>query len=228
MTRLGADDPDESDGKTAAETLCALIRQRIITGEFPGGERLTEEQLAAEFSASRMTIREALRLLNAEGFIRIRPYFGTFVAQISAKEVADLLELHGAIESLAASLAAERRTAGDVDELKELVALGRAAASEGNRSESRALHGRFHRVLARASDNQSLTSLMIQMRFKTDWVYATRVTRPAIDSWKEHSDIVRAVELRDTALAAATAKAHVAHAARTRAKQEPDLELDRP
>lgn len=211
MTRL---DADESGSETATGALHALIRQRIVSGEFSGGERLTEEQLAVEFTASRKTIREALRLLNAEGFIYIRPYFGSFVARVTAKEAADLLELYGAVESLAASLAAKRRTAGHIEELKLLVALGRKAATEGDLSESRALHGRFHRLLAQASDNQSLTSLIIQMRFKTDWVYATKVTRPAIDSWQEHSDIVRAVELRDSVLAAATAKAHVAHAAR--------------
>lgn len=202
---------DVAMANTAAEALSAAIRQRIVTGRYTGGERLTEEQLAADFKASRMTIREALRVLNADGFIDIRPYFGTFVRQLGSKDAADLLELHGAIESLAAGLAAERRSSDDLAELRSLIEQGRQAAAQGRTTESSALHGQFHRVLANASANNSLANLMTQMRYKVDWVYAMYVRRPARDSWDEHSQIVDAIERQDAELAAVIARTHVKH-----------------
>ncbi len=187
------------------------MRQRIITGEYAGGRRLTEEQVAADFKASRMSVREAMRMLNAEGFLVIRPYFGTFVATVGAQQAADLLELQGGLEAMAARHAAQRHSAGDVAELRELVRQGRAAGAGDQVPLTAQLHGRFHSVLARAAGNDSLTQVMLQIRYKVDWVYATSVRRPAGDSWDEHSRILDAIESGDPDLAAAAAQAHVRH-----------------
>jgi DNA-binding GntR family transcriptional regulator len=194
----------------AADAICAAVRQRIILGQYAGGERLTEEQIAADFTASRMSVREALRVLNAEGFIVMRPYFGTFVATLTQKQASDLLEVQGGLEAMAAGLAARRRSAADLGELRDIVGQGRRAAVE-NKATSAALHGRFHSVLARAAGNESLVTVMVQIRYKVDWVYATTVRRPQRDSWEEHSRIVDAIETGDPDLAAKVAQVHVQH-----------------
>lgn len=203
---LSEDDPN---AMPAADRVTTALRQQIITGRHDGGQRLTEEAIAADLGASRSSVREALRVLNAEGFVDIRPYFGAFVAKLSAKEASDLLEVQGGLESLAASLAAARRSDGDIAEMRALIARGRAAAAEARTAESSALHGEFHRTLARASGNDSLTGLMVQLRYKVDWVYATAVRRPARDSWDEHAGIVDAIEAADSVAAAEAARAHV-------------------
>lgn len=197
-----------SDGATAADAICAALRQRIITGEYAGGTRLTEEQVAADFQASRMSVREAMRMLGAEGFLVLRPYFGTFVATVGAQQAADLLELQGGLEAMAAALAAHRRSAGDVAELRELVRQGRDACAGDQLAANARLHGRFHTVLGRAAGNESLAQVMVQIRYKVDWVYATAVRRPAGDSWEEHSRIVDAIASGDAEQAAAAARAH--------------------
>ena len=110
---------------------------------------------------------------------------------------------------MAAALATQRSTAGDVAELRELVRQGRVAGTSGQGSGT--MHGQFHAVLARASGNDSLAAVMAQVRHKVEWVYATAVHRPAGDSWDEHSQIVDAIHSGDTELAAATARAHVRH-----------------
>jgi DNA-binding GntR family transcriptional regulator len=123
----------------AADTICAAVRQRIIVGHYSGGERLTEEQIAADFKASRMSVREALKVLNAEGFIVMRPYFGTFVATMTLQQASDLLEVQGGLEAMAASLAARRRTPADLVELRDIVAQGRQVAV-GDKATSATLH----------------------------------------------------------------------------------------
>jgi DNA-binding GntR family transcriptional regulator len=200
----------DDGGMPAADTICAAVRQRIIVGHYAGGERLTEEQIAADFTASRMSVREALRVLNAEGFIVMRPYFGTFVATMTPQQASDLLEVQGGLEAMAAGLAARRRTPADLVELRDIVGQGRRAAGE-DKAASAALHGRFHSVLARAAGNESLAMVMLQIRYKVDWVYASAVRRPQSDSWEEHSRIVDAIETGDPDLAAKAAHDHVQH-----------------
>jgi DNA-binding GntR family transcriptional regulator len=197
---------------TAADAVTAALRHRIVNGHYEGGRRITEEAIADDLGVSRGSVREALRVLNAEGFVAIRPYFGTFVAKLSAKEASDLLELQGGLESLASGLAAGRRDDTDIAEMRALIARGREAAAQERTSESSALHGQFHQALARAAGNDSLTTLIIQLRHKIDWVYATTVRRPARDSWDEHAAIVDAIEAADPAAAADAARDHVRRA----------------
>lgn len=186
------------------------VRSRIVRGMYLAGRRLTEEELAAEFRVSRTSVREALRVLAAEGFVRVQAYFGTFVAEMTPKQATDLLEVQGALEPLAAGLAARRRTPVQVAELEALVDDGRRAAREQRVEDARALHGRFHAVLAEASGNDNLSALVGQLRDKIDWVYSTQVPRPLGDSWDEHAEIVAAVAAADAALAEAAARRHIA------------------
>jgi DNA-binding GntR family transcriptional regulator len=197
---------------TPAEDVCARIRRCVISGEYAAGQRLTEEELARQHGVSRMSVREALRVLAAEGFIDVRPYFGTFVTELTSKQAGDLLEVQGALEPLAAGLAAGRRTAEHISELRAIVEEGRQAARAGRAEEASALHGRFHARLAAASGNDALSGLIVQLRDKIDWVYAARVRRPPGDSWEEHADMVDAIEKGDASLAVEAAQAHIRHA----------------
>jgi DNA-binding GntR family transcriptional regulator len=200
---------------TPAEDVCASIRRSVIRGQYAAGQRLTEEEMAGHYGVSRMSVREALRVLAAEGFITVRPYFGTFVAEMTAKQASDLLEVQGALEPLAAGLAASRRTPNHVEELRAIVEQGRQAARAGRAEEASALHGRFHARLAAASGNDSLSMLIVQLRDKIDWVYAAKVRRPPGDSWEEHAAMVDAIEKGDPALAVQAAQAHIRHATDT-------------
>lgn len=200
----------ESDaGLRPPERLYADIRSRIIHGEYPAGLRLTEEELAGQYRVSRMSVREALRVLAAEGFVIVRPYFGTFVAGMTAKEAGDLLEVQGALEPLAAGLAASRRTTDHIAQLNAIVDQGRAAVREGRAEDAGTLHSQFHAVLAVASGNDSLSVLVTQLRDKLAWAYSAQVRRPPGDSWDEHADIVETIARGDAALAVEVAKSHI-------------------
>ncbi|MCW2916573.1 MAG: hypothetical protein JWN52_4641 [Actinomycetia bacterium] len=197
------------DGLRPPERLHAEIRSRIIHGEYPAGHRLTEEKLAGQYRVSRMSVREALRVLAAEGFVTVRPYFGTFVAEMTAKEAGDLIEVQGALESLAAGLAAGRRTTEHLAQLNVIVGRGRVAAREGRAEDGAALHSQFHAVLAAASGNDSLSDLVTQLRDKLAWAYSAQVRRPLGDSWDEHAEIVATIERGDSARAVEVAKSHI-------------------
>ncbi|MFD6106531.1 GntR family transcriptional regulator, partial [Nocardia salmonicida] len=113
------------------QQVCRAIRDDIIRGEFRSGQRLTEDTLAERYGVSRVPVREALRTLEAEGFAWSRPYAGTFVAELTEAEAADLLAIRALLEPMCAGRAAVRRTPEQLGRLKELTSLGQEAVRDG-------------------------------------------------------------------------------------------------
>lgn len=198
-----------------SERVAAAVRTRIIRGEYRCGQRLTEQDLAGEYGVSRTSVREGIRILASQGFLSVQPYFGTFVAEMAPEEASNLIEVQGALEPLAARLAARYRRDEDIKALKAAVAAGRVAAKEGRSDDSRSLHGQFHLLLATASRNATLTELISALRDKLQWAYSTNVVRPASDAWGEHSEMVKAIERGDEVEAERAARFHIDRAARS-------------
>lgn len=199
------------------------VREDIIRGVFAPGERLTEDALAARYGTSRVPVREALRVLEAEGFVEAKPYVGTFVRELSEAEAEDLLEIRSVIEPMCASRAAANHTPEQLGRLKELVNLGFDAVRDGRLSEVPRLNSRFHEVIAEASGSEVLSQLIRQLSQKIAWVYAVELPRRAEDSWTEHEAICQAVADRDADRASRLVAAHIAsatHAYLRRARTE--------
>jgi DNA-binding GntR family transcriptional regulator len=206
---------DGAERRISSRVVCAAIRDDIINGHYPPGGRLTEELLARRYGVSRVPVREALRTLESEGFVRTRSHAGASVAQPTQQEAADLLELRALLEPMGAARAAQRRTEAHVRVLRGLVRLGRERAREGRLSDLPALDGWFHETLAQASGSATLTALLTQLRQKITWVYAAGTPERAVESWEEHGAILDAVARSDAAQARRLAATHVERAAAT-------------
>ncbi|WP_326674248.1 GntR family transcriptional regulator [Streptomyces sp. NBC_01257] len=183
--------------RDAGQAVCDAIRNDVVTRVFTPGDRLTEERLAARYRVSRIPVREALRTLEAEGFVHSRPYGGTFVAELSDKEAEDLLGIRLLIEPFGAERAATRRTAVHLATLELLVAEAREILDAGSSTGLADLNTRFHRVLAEASGSPTLAALVAQLGYKISWVYSVELPRRAPDSWAEHEGIVQALRDQD-------------------------------
>ncbi|GAA0476015.1 MULTISPECIES: GntR family transcriptional regulator [Streptomyces] len=203
-------------GNISTHAVCTAIRDDIVSGAYPPGSRLIEELLAARYGVSRVPVREALRTLESEGFVTTRRHAGACVAEPTAQEAADLLDIRLLLEPLGAARAAARRSAAHLKVLRGLVRLGQARARHGDPGDLRQLDGWFHVTLAQASDSASMTALLIQVRRKIDWVYAVDLggTSPGdVDRyWQEHGAIVDAVARGDAERARALTAAHLEHA----------------
>src|SRR6476620_1321917 len=100
---------EKAAGKTVEETaLLDRVRKLVLGGDFPPGAPLSEVFLAQEFEVSRTPIREALKQLQHEGLVEIRPKVGTFVREPTRREIIELFQLKESLEGLAASLLARR------------------------------------------------------------------------------------------------------------------------
>jgi DNA-binding GntR family transcriptional regulator len=184
----------EGRSRPTAPSVSRAIRDDVIAGVHRPGQRLTEEAMAARYGVSRVPVREALRTLEAEGFLQSRPYAGIEVVELDEGEAEDLLEVRALLEPLGAARAARRRSAEQLGRLKELVALGGEAVEGGRLAEVARLNSRFHEVIAEASGSRTLTHLVNQLSQKIAWVYAVELPRRADASWAEHAEIVRAIE----------------------------------
>jgi len=180
------------------------LRRRIIDGVYEPGDRLTEERLAEDFGVSRNPVREAIRVLEAEGFLHAQPRRGAVVASMSVRDVEDLFDVRLSLETLAATLAAERAGAGAASLAKLL------ARAKGNRpADLAALNTRFHSEICALAGNGLLTGLMESLHGRLQWVYRQSVETRAADSWAEHRELADAILAGDAEAAGRAARTHV-------------------
>ena len=122
QTKRHALEPIKLDAyRPLREVVSEALRQAIKDGVLKPGERLMEIQLAEELGVSRTPIREAIRKLELEGFVVMVPRRGTYVADISLKDIAQVFEIRSALEELAAGLAAERITPDELEYLERIL-----------------------------------------------------------------------------------------------------------
>lgn len=191
------------------------LRRRIVDGDYAPGDRLTEDRLAGAFGVSRNPVREAIRVLEAEGFVVAQPRRGTVVASVSAQDVQDLFDIRLALEPLAARLAAERAGPVAAEALREISAAASAAASAERLDRVADLNTGFHATIARLSGNVLLRSMCETLHARLQWVYRQSAAERVAHSWAEHHSMLAAIQAGDGEKAAAEAATHVlnAHAA---------------
>ncbi|GHD88796.1 GntR family transcriptional regulator [Streptomyces naganishii] len=195
-----------------AHSVCTAIRDDIVAGVHVRGSRLTEEVLARRYGVSRVPVREALRTLEAEGFVVTRRHAGACVAEPTEQEAADLLDVRTLLEPLGAARAAQRRTEAHLKVLRGLVRLGQERARQGGGEELRALGGWFHETLAQACGSPALTSMLTQLRYKIAWMFTVEGPADPVESWTEHGAIVDAVARGDGERARALTALHAERA----------------
>lgn len=136
------------------------LRKAILTGELKPGERLMEIHLANRLGVSRTPIREAIRKLELEGLVTMIPRRGAEVADITEKNLKDVLEVRRALEGLAIELACERITEEKKKDLKEKLAQVETAVSTKDSSAIASADVAFHNTIVEASDNDRLIQLV--------------------------------------------------------------------
>jgi DNA-binding GntR family transcriptional regulator len=109
-----------NDYKPLRDVIFNTIREAIIVGELKPGERLMEVQLAEKMGVSRTPVREAIRKLELEGLVEMLPRKGAHVADLSVKDIMNVLEVRSTLDGLASTLSAERITDEELKELRHV------------------------------------------------------------------------------------------------------------
>jgi len=143
------------------EQILNAIRNAIVEGKFKAGEKIPEQELADELGVSRTPIREAIRMLEQQGLLEIRPQNGTYVATLNKREAEDGLYVRAALEELAVSQAIRRLTEQEwadlCDRYEALLEQGRAAVQQNNPVAGIEFDTEWHTMLIDAAQNNSLS-----------------------------------------------------------------------
>jgi DNA-binding GntR family transcriptional regulator len=200
--------------KPLAEDVADRVREEILSGRLEPGERLVEARIAAQLGISRGPVREALKLLRAEGLVDERPHHGTYVTRLSARDVRDLYDLRAAIESAAARLVALRRTDADLRSMRRLFEQLVAAADSGDIAAISSADLAFHDTLCRVSGNRRIHRVfdrhvpLLRSLIRLDGVIYASYT----DIASEHEPLLLALESGDPDAAAERFRGHVERA----------------
>lgn len=185
----------------------------ISAGTLAPGERITQEDLAEQMNVSRSPVLQALRLLKKDGLLQEAPGRGLVVARLEPERIGHLYRVRGALDGLAARLAAERGERID----PALLTAGRVAAAGQDVKAMIDADTAFHSAIYQASGNP----LLIE-NSSLQWVHLRRVMGAVLQHssgrstiWDEHEAIVQAIHDRDPDLAARLAEHHASLAGRT-------------
>lgn len=198
----------------AKDRVYAFVKERILGGGYPGGELLSEGEVAEALDVSRTPVREAFLLLEAEGLMRLYPKRGALVVPVSPAEVRDVMETRMLVERHTAEALARRgpEGAGVIADLRELIARQQRLLDEGDLTGFVAADRAFHHTIVAAAGNAILTRISDSLRDRQRRMVAATVARdPELPRrfLDEHRGILAAIEAGDAALAVRRVDEHL-------------------
>ncbi|GAA5038030.1 DNA-binding GntR family transcriptional regulator [Thermocatellispora tengchongensis] len=200
-----------------AELAYRRLRERLVSGHYRPGDRLTEVVLCEDLGMSRTPVREALRRLQSDGLVTSTGR-GVVVSSLSEDEIRHAMQLHEALDALAAKLAATAQREGRLAPV-QLTALKEAARAVEERAEAGDTAGvwranlDFHMTLARLSGNPLLEDALDRIWARFAIISLGNISRRAELVPTRHDAIVAAIAEGDPERAAAAAAEHVHEAA---------------
>ena len=194
---------------TKEEYVADFVREGILSGEIPRGMRLKQAELAEELGLSITPVREALKLLAAEGYVLGATHRGAIVAPFEVSTAAEVIELRTLLETRLALAAMRRITLAEMEQLQRLAQDFDRAHERGDRNAARAANYRFHRFLYAIAE-QPLSFHFVQVlwaKYPFDIInqLGGRVGRAA----EEHARIIDAVVSRSEEATVAAVERHI-------------------
>ncbi|MBO8434486.1 MAG: GntR family transcriptional regulator [Tyzzerella sp.] len=175
------------------------LRDAILTGKLQPGERLMENQLAEKLGVSRTPIREALRMLEIENLVKLVPRKGAQVLDMTEKDIINVLELRGALESLGVKLACKNMSEEDIEKLKLAEADVESALAGDDVEKMAEADQNFHDIIFNSTGNDKLIQIISNLDIQ---LYRYRLAHLRIKGQnqsiikEQHTKIINAIENR--------------------------------
>ncbi|MCE2878291.1 MAG: GntR family transcriptional regulator [Comamonadaceae bacterium] len=190
------------------EEVAELLRERIFKQELKTGSWIDELRIAEELGISRTPLREALKVLAAEGLVTMKLRRGAYVTEVSERDLAEVYHLLALLESDAASVVAEHASATQIAQLRALHQSLSAAVSD--REAFFRINEAFHRQLLAIANNRWRDQMVADLRkvMKLNRHHSLLKTGRIEESLAEHAAIMQAIEQRDPVSAAVRMREH--------------------
>lgn len=196
------------------EQVYSTMLDAICDGRLAPGERLAQENIAEQLNVSRQPVGQALMLLKSQGFVCRSGRRGLMVSPLEEDFVRSLYEFRGALDRLAARLAASRASEADIAHGKRIVAQGQKAIANGSIAKLIAADMEFHRLIYELSGNAIIADTMSLYLNHLRRVMSAvlRIEGYGENVWMEHDAILNAIAEGDAEKAETLAQRHVEEA----------------
>lgn len=179
------------------EQITEFLTSAILEGQIKGGQRLVENELQRRFGISRSPIRESFRILERKGLVVNIPRKGTFVRQITQKDIEENFPIRASLEGLAARLALPFLGKRDLEKMESALSKMTEVLQKNNFSSYLKYHSEYHNVFIYACKNDTLIGILENLRRQAHWFrfsylyvqeaypYAIQVHRQILDLFHE-------------------------------------------
>lgn len=193
------------------DEVAAQLRERIFAGELPPGSFLDEVRLAQEMNISRTPLREALKVLTAEGLVRHEPRRGCFVNEVTEQDLDEIFPVIGLLEGRCAYEAAQHASDADIETLEVLHQRLAKHAKARRINEYYEANFAIHEAIIRLADNRWLASVIADLRKILRLARLQQLHAPGrLDqSLSEHLAVFAALKARDADGAEAAMRTHL-------------------
>ena len=193
------------------EEVAELLRQQIFSRALEPGSWIDELKIADEYGISRTPLREALKVLAAEGLVTMKVRRGAYVTEVNEKDLSDVYHLLSLLESDAAGVVAARATTDQLKELQDLHAELEAAVDD--RERFFAVNERFHMRVLEISDNRWRSQMVADLRkvMKLNRHNSLLKSGRIQESLAEHRAVMAALAARDADTTVQNMRAHFAN-----------------
>lgn len=199
------------------DRLLTELREMIASGDLKAGEKIPEKLLCERFQVSRTPLREALKVLAFEGFVKLKPNHGAVISTVTLADIAESFPVMGMVEALAGELACQRITD---DEIRQIRALHTTMLGHFQRQELQpyfSINQEIHESIQRAARNETLYAIYRSLAGRVRC--ARLIANIAEDRWAEavgeHEQIIAALEARDGAALSGILRVHIANKFKT-------------
>lgn len=199
------------NGRTLPATVAGQLRERIIQGEFPPGARLNERTLCDLLGVSRTPLREAFRVLAAEGLVQIEPNRGAQVVALSEANIREAFEVIGGLEAMSCRLACERATDQEIAEIRALTYEMMASHARHDLPTYFRTNREIHERISLAAHNSLLKQLYDAQNARIQNLrFVSNENRQKWDlAMREHIEMAEALDARDADRLAGIMRQHL-------------------
>jgi DNA-binding GntR family transcriptional regulator len=195
------------------EQVAQRLRQMLVENRIAPGAKLNERELCEQLNVSRTPLREAIKMLAAEGLVELVPNRGAIAVSLGEEDVVHTFEVMAGLEGLSGELAAQRVTDAELAEIKAMHYEMLAAYTRGDLSAYYSINSRIHRAINAAAKNPVLTVTYNQVNARLQALRFRSNQDGA--KWKravqEHDQMIAALEARDPAAMRAVLATHLAN-----------------
>lgn len=190
----------------------ARLREAILDGNLEPGQRLLQDELAAELAVSRMPVREALLRLEADGLVNFHPYKGFTVATFTQDDLKEIYFLRGVLEGTAAELAAINIKDSELEKIEKLCLRMNRCLEGGEYEELPHLNAEFHQSVYVAASSPRLYRMIVRLWNSFPKTSINVFKERAERTVKEHIEIYEAIKSGDGKKAGEVTRGHIANA----------------